>query len=81
MKKYLYIFILISAVVLASGCTNSQNETSGSNETKAKVYSGDEVTFEYPGTWETISSQSRDSIIAVGDPNSADGNGKDAERR
>ena len=75
LKKYLLVLILISAVVLASGCTNSGNQTSGNVQNKTKVYSGEEITFEYPGGWQTIASQARDSAVAVGDPNSADGNG------
>lgn len=75
MKKYLPVLIIISAVVLASGCTDSGNQTSGDVNGKNKVYIGDEVTFEYPEGWETLSSQARDSLIAVGDPKSADGNG------
>lgn len=75
MKKYLPVLILISSVVLASGCTDNGNQTSGDVNSKNKVYSGDEITFEYPEGWETISSQARDSLVAVGDPNSAEGNG------
>lgn len=74
MKKYLLVLILISAIVLASGCTNSGNQTSENVQNKTKVYSGDEITFEYPAGWETIASQARDSAVAVGDPNSADSN-------
>lgn len=75
MKKYLPVLILISAVVLASGCTDSGNQTSGDVNSKNEVYIGDEVTFEYHEGWETISSHARDSLVAVGDPNSADENG------
>jgi hypothetical protein len=76
LKKYLLVLILISSVILASGCTTSGNQTSGNIQDKTKIYSGEEITFEYPKGWETIASQGRDSIVAVGDPNSADGNGK-----
>lgn len=76
MKKYLVALALISSVVLASGCINNGNQTSGNVQNKTKVYSGDEITFEYPKNWETIASHARDSVVAVGDPNSADSNGK-----
>jgi len=63
-------------VVLASGCITGDNQTSGNAGNKNKIFSGDEITFEYPSSWQTIASQARDSVVAVGDPNSTDGNGK-----
>ncbi|WP_414470236.1 PsbP-related protein [Methanobacterium sp. ACI-7] len=75
MKKYLSILIIILAIVFASGCTDNGNETSGNVLNNTKVYNGDGFTFEYPLDWETIVSQGRDSIVAVGDPNSADASG------
>lgn len=76
MKKYLLILILISAVILASGCINNGNQTSGNAGNKTKTFSGDDISFEYPASWQTIASQARDSLIAVGDPKTADGNGQ-----
>lgn len=73
MRKYLLALALLLAMVLSSGCTDGGNQTS--NNTKNKVFSGDQFTFEYPSSWQTISSQARDSIVAVGDPSTADGNG------
>lgn len=75
LKKYLLILALISAVILASGCTNGGNQTSGNSTNKTNTYSGDGITFKYPSNWEIITSQANDSIIAVGDPNTNDGNG------
>ena len=74
MKKYLMILTLISALILVSGCINSGNQTSG-NSNNTKTYSVDDITFHYPGNWVTLASQARDSVIAVGDPNTNDGNG------
>ncbi|MGZ7116039.1 MAG: PsbP-related protein [Methanobacterium sp.] len=75
MKKYLLIVILISALVLSSGCTNGGNQTSGSSNNKTKTFSGDDITFKYPDSWQTIASQARDSVVAVGDPGTNDGSG------
>ena len=68
------ILTLISAIILVSGCINSGNQTSG-NSNNTKTYSVDDITFQYPGTWITLASQARDSVIALGDPNTNDGNG------
>lgn len=76
MKKYLLILTLISVVILASGCINNGNQTSGNAGNQTKTFSGDDITFQYPASWNTIASQARDSVIAVGDPSTADGNGQ-----
>ena len=68
------ILTLISALILVSGCTNSGNQTS-SNSNNTKTYSVDNITFQYPEKWVTLASQARNSVVAVGDPNTNDGNG------
>lgn len=75
MKNYLIIFILISALVLSFGCTDKGNQTSQNSKNDTKTFTGDDISFQYPGSWKTIGSQSRDSVIAVGDPATNDGNG------
>lgn len=66
MKRLIYILAILSLVVMASGCTSSDQWASN------KTYSGDGITFTYPGTWsvndsEAVSTQSGStSIAAVG---------------
>ncbi|MBI5679689.1 MAG: DcrB-related protein [Methanobacterium sp.] len=73
MKKYLLAIFIISAVITASGCTNSGNQTSSVNKTQ--IYSGSEFTFEYPSNWKQATSQAINSTVSFGDPSSADANG------
>lgn len=74
LKKYLLIIILLSSIILASGCIDNGNQTTNtSNQTK--TYSGDQFTFDYPAGWQQISGQAQNSVIAFGDPNSADSRG------
>ena len=44
MKRLIYILIVVSLVVMASGCT-------GDKWSSTKTYSGNGLTFTYPGTW------------------------------
>lgn len=63
MKRLVYVLAVVVLVVLASGCTS--NELS-------KTYSGNNVTFQYPGTWSenaTFSNLTGSSVataVAVG---------------
>ncbi|MGF7117102.1 PsbP-related protein [Methanobacterium oryzae] len=75
MKKYLLILILLSAVVTASGCTDGGNQTENTTLNQTNTYSGDDFTVNYPQDWEQLSSKAQNSVVAFGDPNSADGNG------
>ncbi|MGZ7067500.1 MAG: PsbP-related protein [Methanobacterium sp.] len=64
MKKYVFFVIAILAlVVFASGCTSSNS------------YSGNGVSFNYPSSWQQLSTTSSLAIAAVGDPNSKDSSG------
>ncbi|CEL23772.1 hypothetical protein [Methanobacterium formicicum] len=45
MKRLIYILTVVLLVVMASGCTTSDEWASN------KTYSGNGVTFTYPGTW------------------------------
>lgn len=76
MKKYLLISTLICALILSSGCINNGNQTSGNSTNTTKTFSFDDITFQYPKNWETLASQARDSVVAVGDPDTNDGSGK-----
>lgn len=81
MKKYIFVVIAIVAlVVAASGCT-SQNGN-GTNSTSTKTYSNNNITFNYPASWEIISENSSENgtVIAIGDAdiqknNTTTGNG------
>ncbi|BDZ70270.1 PsbP-related protein [Methanobacterium petrolearium] len=64
MKKLIYILAILSLVVMASGCTSSDQWASN------KTYSGNGITFQYPGTWsvnetEAVSTPSGSSAIAA----------------
>ncbi len=81
MKKYIFVVIaIIALVVAASGCT-SQNGN-GNNSTSTKTYSSNNITFNYPSSWEIISENASENgtVIAVGDAeiqknNTTTGNG------
>ncbi len=67
MNKYPFlIVVLLSLVVLASGCINNNNL----NQTK--TYSQNGIYFVYNGTWEIANVSSTNAIVAVGDPNTVD---------
>jgi len=72
MKRLIYILAIVAVVVAASGCT-------GDPWASNKTYSGNGVTFQYPGTWsenvtKAVSTPSGSTgIIAVG--NDADEQG------
>jgi len=65
MKRLIYILAVVLLVVMASGCTSDQWASN-------KTYSGNGVTFSYPGTWsenatKTVTTPSgSNSIAAVG---------------
>lgn len=48
MKKYLLVLVVLSLVVMASGCTTDQN-------IPTKNFSADGMSFQYPDTWNTTS--------------------------
>ncbi|MGB9978867.1 PsbP-related protein [Methanobacterium sp.] len=75
LKKYLFTIILLLSIVLISGCTTTGNQTASNTSTGTKSYNGDQFNFNYPATWQLITSQAQNSTIAVGDPASADKNG------
>ncbi len=75
LKKYLLAIILLMSVVLISGCTTTGNQTVNNTSTGVKAYNGDQFNFNYPSTWQLISSQAQNSTVAVGDPSSADNSG------
>jgi hypothetical protein len=75
LKKYLFAIILLLSIVLTSGCINNGNQTNNSTSNGTQTYSGDQFTFNYPASWQQISSQAQNSTVAVGDPASADSNG------
>lgn len=65
MKRLIYILAVVLLVVMASGCTSDEWSSN-------KTYSGNGITFQYPGTWSenatktvTVPSGSH-SIAAVG---------------
>ena len=70
MKKYPFLiaFILLSMVVMASGCISDNNTN------KTNTYSKNGISFQYNGTWEvsntTISVPN--AIVGVGDPKTVD---------
>ena len=72
MKKYFFAIILLVSIVLISGCTTSGNQTATNTSNNVKTYSGDQFNFNYPSSWQLIQSQAQSSVIAVGDPSSAD---------
>lgn len=51
MKKLIYILVVVSLVVAISGCTSDEWATN-------KTYSGNGITFVYPGTWDVNVSKS-----------------------
>lgn len=75
MKKYLLILILLSAIVSASGCTDGGNQTENTTVNQTNTYSGEDFAVSYPKDWEQLASKAPNSIVAFGDPNSADSNG------
>lgn len=68
MKRLIYILVIVSLVVAISGCTSDIWATN-------KTYSGNGITFTYPGTWSEsdpntidLSSVSNATVVArVGD--------------
>jgi hypothetical protein len=68
MKRLIYILMVVSLVVMASGCTSDQWATN-------KTYSSNGVTFQYPGTWsenatKTVTAPTgSSSLAAVGSNN------------
>jgi len=63
MKRLIYILAVVLLVVMASGCTSDQWASN-------KTYSGNGVTFSYPGTWsenatKTVTSPSGSNSIAA----------------
>ncbi|NYB52919.1 MAG: hypothetical protein HVN35_10235 [Methanobacteriaceae archaeon] len=63
MKRLIYILMVVSLVVMASGCTSDQWATN-------KTYTGNGITFQYPGTWsenatKSLSTPSGSSNIAA----------------
>lgn len=75
MKKYLLILILLSAVVTASGCTDGGNQTENTTLNQTNTYNGEDFTVKYPKDWEQLTSKAQNSVVAFGDPNSADSKG------
>lgn len=69
MKRLFYILAVVMLVVMASGCTSSDQWASN------KTYSGDGVTFQYPGTWSenktNMSIPGASSVAAVGSDSEA----------
>ncbi len=74
LKKNLLLLVLLSVVVIASGCIDGGNQATN-DINKTQTYSGDEFTVKYPGTWQQIPSKAPNSTVAFGDPGSADSDG------
>lgn len=73
MKKYFFlIIILLSLVVLTSGCVNND-----SNANENKTYSQNGISFVYNGTWEIANTTAPNAIVAVGDPKTVNAQTKD----
>lgn len=68
MKKYPFLIaiILLSLVVMASGCISDNNTN------KTNTYSKNGISFVYNGTWEVSNTTSPNAIVAVGDPKTVD---------
>lgn len=64
-KPLLVILVAIMAMVAVAGCTSQSN-----GENKNKIFTGDNITFEYPQSWVVAKSQANDTIVAVADPKS-----------
>jgi hypothetical protein len=75
LKKYLFAIILLLSIVLTSGCINNGNQTTNNTSNSTQTYNGDQFTFNYPASWQQLSSQAQNSTAAVGDPATADSNG------
>jgi hypothetical protein len=64
MKKYLIGIALLALVVMASGCTNTNNQTS----IPTKNYSAGGISFQYNDTWNiNNATQGNQTVIAVTD--------------
>jgi hypothetical protein len=74
MKKYpfLIVIILLSLVVLASGCISNNDTTNAT-----KTYSQNGISFTYNGTWEVANTTSTNAVVAVGDPKTVNTQTKD----
>ncbi|BDZ67439.1 PsbP-related protein [Methanobacterium ferruginis] len=57
MKRLIYVLAILSLVIMVSGCTTSTDEWSTNN-----TYTGNGVTFDYPGTWNISSDSGMDDI-------------------
>ena len=68
MKKYLILIALLSAVVLASGCVDSGNQTTNqTSDIATKTYTNDTAgySFEYPASWQKVDFQSNNTTGVV----------------
>jgi len=57
------VMVLLCSIVFASGCIS---ENKHSNTTK--TYSQNNISFDYPGSWEIANTTSPNSVVAVADP-------------
>jgi uncharacterized protein YcfL len=69
LKKYLFILVVLSMVVMASGCTSNQNITTNN-------FSSGGMSFQYPDTW-NVSTQTNENAtqIIVASPDFISSNG------
>jgi PsbP-like protein len=71
LKEHIYVIILLASVVLVSGCVNQGNNTT-INQTilspLSKTYTQNNITFEYPESWQELNSTEEDVIAFVEDP-------------
>jgi PsbP-like protein len=70
LRKYLFIIFFVFMVVSASGCVSQVNQTG--NQTPAKTYAQNGISFNYANNWFEVQNQAPDTIVAVGDPKTAD---------
>ncbi|AEG19135.1 PsbP-related protein [Methanobacterium paludis] len=71
MKKYPFLVLaLLIVVVSASGCVSNQNQTNVTS------YSQNNVSFNYPSSWQTANATSPNAVAAVADPNTVDSSTK-----
>lgn len=78
MKKYILLIILLSMVVLVSGCMESADEPSEleTPDIASLTYFADGISFEYPESWITFTEDlGPDNLVLVLNPESRDEQG------
>lgn len=64
-KPIILVIVLLCFVVLVSGCISDKKST------EPKTYTKNNITFDYPGTWQIVNVTSPNAIVAIADPNTA----------